>query len=173
MSHDKREREIRRVEPGDAERVRDLHEVALRDAGAFVEGGPDADLRDPLTAYVEAGGEFLVAAYHGRIVGMGAIRPVADRTAGAFADLRTPAAELKRMRVAPDHQRSGVGSALLDRLETAAREREFRELVLDTSLDQDGARAFYEARGFAHERDVTVSVDAGTFGLALYRKPLD
>lgn len=185
--------EIRRVRPADRERILELHENALRDAGAFIEGGPDGDLRDPIGSYVDEGGEFLVGELVGvrageisgersgetsgerasNIVAMGALRPIPERTRDAFESLATPAGELKRMRVDPERQRSGLGSALLSQLEGCARAKGYRELVLDTGLDQAGARAFYESKGFEHETDVTVTVDAGEFGLALYRKRLD
>lgn len=132
---------IRRFRPSDAERVLELHEEALRDVDAYAEGVPEPDLDDVKAHYFDAGGEFLVGESDGRIVAMGAFRPVEDRIAEAFASLRRPAAELKRMRVAPSHQRRGFGQQIYDELERRARESGFAELVLDVQANQKGARA--------------------------------
>nr|WP_269779269.1 GNAT family N-acetyltransferase [Propioniciclava soli] len=58
---------------------------------------------------------------------------------------------LQDILVAPDHQRGGVGTALLAAvLEPFA---DVRQQVLITD-DDPGQRAFYEARGFTEIRDV-------------------
>jgi ribosomal protein S18 acetylase RimI-like enzyme len=164
---------FRRYQPADAESVLRLHERALRNDGAFTEGAPDADLRAPLEAYVEAGGEFLVGERVGAIVAMGAYRPAHEWIVDAVGDVAEPAAELKRMRVDPAHQRQGLGTAVLDRLEASAREDGYREFLLDTGVDQAGTRAFYEARGFTQVGVTTVDFGGDIVELALYRKQID
>ena len=67
---------------------------------------------------------------------------------GALKRLALDRAEIKRMRVHPDHQRSGLGKAVLDRLEHAARELGVSTLVLDTTTVQAAALAFYAKNGF-------------------------
>lgn len=54
--------------------------------------------------------------------------------------------------VAPDHQRAGIGGALLDAV--LERSRHVRQIVLLTD-DEDGQRAFYQSRGFTETHDVT------------------
>jgi GNAT superfamily N-acetyltransferase len=80
---------------------------------------------------------------------MGAYRPF-DEAPAAFdypaRDL--PTAELKRMRVAPRHQRRGYGERILGTLEERAWEDGFERLVLDTGPEMDGAQAFYATHGF-------------------------
>ena len=71
---------IRRFRASDTNAIRALHELALRDAGALLDG-PDAlaldsDLDDIATSYIDAGGDFLVDAVDGGIVAMGALRPI-------------------------------------------------------------------------------------------------
>lgn len=150
----------------------ELHERALRD-DAFTADAPDEDLRDPLAAYVDSGGEFLVGERDGEIVAMGAYRPAHEWIRNAVDDVAEPAAELKRMRVDPDHQRQGFGTTVLDRLEASARADGFREFLHDTGVDQTETRAFYEARGFRHETTTSVEFEGVMIDLALYRKRLD
>jgi len=164
---------IRRYRSADEDRVLELHEEALRDVDAYVEGVSDPDLEDIEGEYLGSGGEFLVGRLRGRIVAMGAFRPVAERTASAFDSLARPAAEVKRMRVDPDHQRRGFGGAVYDELEARARKGGYRELVLDTRPHQTGARRFFEAKGFKEERRVTVEAFEEPFDLLYYRKPLE
>ncbi len=55
--------------------------------------------------------------------------------------------------VGSDHQRSGVGGALLRHLESSLRRADGRLLLVETSTDpdQDGARAFYAGQDFTEE----------------------
>jgi GNAT superfamily N-acetyltransferase len=164
---------IRRYQPGDAERLRALHEAAMRDADAYDPDVPDDDLDAIEATYFDSGGEFLVGTVGGDVVAMGALRPAADRTAPPFDTLRDPAAEVTRMRVDPDHQRQGFGRRLLAALEDRAREMGYRDLFLDTQAHQQAARCLYESSGFEQERVVEVEAFGDTFELLLYRKPLD
>lgn len=164
---------IRRFRPSDEERVFELHEEALRDADAYAEGVPEPDLDDVEAHYLDAGGEFLVGLADDRIVAMGAFRPVEDRVAEAFDSLRRPTAELKRMRVAPSHQRRGFGQQIYDELERRAHASGFAELVLDVQAHQEGARRFYERNGFKVERRVEIEAFGETLDTVFYRKPLD
>ncbi|MGB3681563.1 MAG: hypothetical protein WA990_03670 [Rubrobacteraceae bacterium] len=74
MILDKDTLQIRRYETLDLPAVLRLHEVALRDVGAYVEDEAwDEDLRDIEATYLEDG-EFLDGLYRGRLVAMGALR---------------------------------------------------------------------------------------------------
>lgn len=163
---------VRRYRADDGTAVRQLHATAMRDAGAFTEGADDADLDDVVGTYL-ADGEFLVATLGGEVVGMGAFRPVDEGIAALHGGVDDHAAEIKRMRVAPDQQREGIGQRLYDGLERRARERGVRELVLDTMPSLTAARRFYEANGFVHERDVDVEWEGEELTLVLYRKRLE
>lgn len=168
--------EFRGYEPSDHDAVHALHERGLRAAGTWTDPAelPDrveADLEDIEDAYLDSGGEFLVCEGAGDggpgLLAMGGFRPLPAETFHDRPDGRT--AELKRMRVDPDHHREGVGSALLRELERSAEAAGFEYLVLDTGVEMDGARAFYERYGYAHRGDVTVPHGET---LALYLKPL-
>jgi len=132
---------IQRFLSSDKAQVRTLHELALRGAGALIEGPDgealDRDLDDVEASYIEVSGEFLVDDVDGRIVAMGALRPVGSRHA-----------ELKRMRVHPEWQRQGRGRSMLAALEQRARDLGFRRLSLDTTEQQVAARSLYTSAGY-------------------------
>lgn len=170
----------------------------MRDVGAFVEGTSDPDLDDVEGTYLDTGGEFLVGEVGGRVVSMGAFRPVA----GYLAELLPPAdadgadgadasdasdqpadatgptapldatAELKRMRVDPARQRRGYGRRTYRELERRARDRGFERVVLDTTPDQPAARGLYESEGFERIRRAHVGPGDERFELLVYAKPL-
>jgi GNAT superfamily N-acetyltransferase len=131
--------ELRRFDDDDAEAVRELHDLALADAGAHLGSGPwDDDLRSIRDAYLQDGGEFLVGWLDGRLVAIGALRHV---TAAA--------AEIKRMRVHPRFQRRGFGRAVLARLEDRARQLGYSKLRLDTTVMQTAAQALFACEGYS------------------------
>jgi putative acetyltransferase len=65
-----------------------------------------------------------------------------------MAALNVPTAELKRMFVSPSARGSGLGIALLEAIESAARSRGIRTLRLETGLPQEAALALYERAGY-------------------------
>ena len=88
---------------------------------------------------IEGGkGTFLVARIDGRAVGCGAIRRLDPSTA-----------EIKRMFVEPGLRGTGIGRAILDRLESSGRELGVGRLVLETGIHQAAAIALYRAAGFS------------------------
>lgn len=162
---------IRRYRPDDRERVDAVREAALRDTGAFFEDGPgDAD--DLTAEYLQAGGEFLVGEANGRIVATGAFRPVRGVVTRHLDSFGDETAELKRMHVAPAHQRRGYGRRMLTELQRRARERGYAELVLVTTGPQTAAQRFYEAAGFAEAERERVEFRGEAFDAIVYRKPL-
>jgi ribosomal protein S18 acetylase RimI-like enzyme len=149
---------IRRYEPADHDQVWDLHNLALNRVKAHGGNGQwDDDLHHVDEIYLHAGGEFLVGVLEGRIVAMGGLRRVDDRRAA-----------IKRMRVHPDVQRQGYGSAILCALEARAVALGYRTLSLDTTTRQTPAQAFYTRHGY---RDVGRD-RYGQFELILYQKTL-
>jgi GNAT superfamily N-acetyltransferase len=129
---------IRRFIASDAPEAWELHKVGLRQYGIDRGDGPwDDDLRDITSTYLATRGEFLVAVNGDRLVGMGGLRQVDAATA-----------EIKRMRVRPDFQRRGIGTAILQRLVDRARELGYRSLILDTTAHQVPAQNLYFKNGF-------------------------
>ena len=128
---------VRRYRPRDADAVRRLNDEVLRAAGTDPEDIPHPeDIEDVESAYLDTGGEFLVAESEGSVIGMGGLR--VDGTEG----------ELFRMRVALDCQREGVGTAILEALEDAARERGVELLRAQTAQRQSAAVSFYPKHGY-------------------------
>ncbi|WP_338044130.1 GNAT family N-acetyltransferase [Natronorubrum halophilum] len=97
---------VRRYRPADNPRVRELHEIAMRDVDAYVEGVPDGDLESVTEVFLESGGEFLVGEIDDRIVAMCAFRSIddADYIDDFVPGLPESAVELTRMRVDPDQR---------------------------------------------------------------------
>jgi ribosomal protein S18 acetylase RimI-like enzyme len=130
--------EIREFQPDDQPAVWELHRIGLQQYGVDFGDGPwDDDLRDIPTAYAQNRGQFLVAADGERLIGMGGVRQI-----------DCDVAEIKRMRVHPEFQRQGIGTAILERLESTARGLGFRTIVLDTTEEQVPAQRFYAKHGF-------------------------
>jgi len=97
--------------------------------------GLDRDLDDVAGVYLRAGGEFLVGEAGGEVVAMGVLQRFSREEA-----------EIKRMRVRPDHWRRGFGQNILDALE--GRALGYRTLRLHTTAGQTAARRLYEKNGF-------------------------
>jgi ribosomal protein S18 acetylase RimI-like enzyme len=163
---------IREYEPDDQRRVWELHETALRETGAYFEGAPESDLEDIEGAYLDRGGTFLVGVASGEVVTMGAFRPATGYITEFVDDLPDDTAEVKRMRVAPGHQRKGYGQEIFGELERRARERGVTELVLDTTPHLEAAQQFYEDNAFEMVANETVEYEDGEFELLFYRKSL-
>lgn len=144
---------VRRYRASDEAAALALHVHALEHAGGYIPGPWNDDLR----AIEEVYDEFLVGYAGEQLVAMGGLRRL-SATSG----------ELKRMRVHPDHQRQGLGQAILDRLEASAVELGLRELILDTTTSQTAAQAFYRKNGY----EETGREKHGRFELVLLRKRL-
>lgn len=79
--------------------------------------------------------------------------------------------------VREDWRRRGVGGALLDAAEQAARGAGLPTLALDTGLENDGAQAVYLGRGFrertrTHAPDPATALALGGVGFVSYVKAL-
>jgi putative acetyltransferase len=96
-------------------------------------------LDDPIGAYIDTGGEILIAELNGRAVGCVALVP--DAT-GAY--------ELSKMAIAPDLRGRGAGRALLSAAIDHARALGARSLFLGSSRKLANAVHLYEALGFEH-----------------------
>jgi putative acetyltransferase len=121
----------------DSQEARRLIEAL--DAGLAELYPPEQRFGPNLTAdqLEDGGGTFLVARQDGEAVGCGAIRLLDAATA-----------EVKRMFVEPGHRGHGIGRAVLDGLEGAARQLGARRLVLETGVYQAAAIALYRRAGF-------------------------
>lgn len=131
----------------DFEQVWNLHELALKSAGAFLHGhGPwDDDLKDIHSNYLKNRGAFLVLelqdGVHSRIIAMGALRRMTEGRE-----------EIKRMRVHPDYQGQGLGKLMLQNLEEIAKVFGYQSLQLDTTILQKAAIGLYSKFGYKEIR---------------------
>lgn len=82
----------------------------------------------------------LIARVDGTAVGCGAVR--------IFADVDPPYAEIKRMFVHPDYRGRGMAKAIIDALESAARERRMSLMRLETGIHQPEANGLYARQGY-------------------------
>jgi GNAT superfamily N-acetyltransferase len=103
------------------------------------------DLNDIGATYAHAA--FLVAWWHGTIVGTGALIPRSAHSA-----------ELVRMSVAAHMRRHGIGTRLLEHLVAHAKTWGHRHLILETTATWHGVIAFYQRHRFqiTHYRDGNV-----------------
>ncbi|HEY3310401.1 MAG TPA: GNAT family N-acetyltransferase [Anaerolineales bacterium] len=87
--------------------------------------------------YGQGKGLFLAVEDEKRLVGIGAIKPLEGQTA-----------ELKRIWLLEEYHGRGIGYRLVTRLLEFASEAGYRRVVLQTSLEQVRALAFYRRLGF-------------------------
>src|SRR3954451_6834481 len=145
--------QIRKYLPQDRDQVWDLHNLALSLAGAHAGNEWYEDLHDIEGFYLSNQGEFLVGLLDRRVVAMGALKRITREKA-----------EVKRMRVHPDHQRKGFGQQILSALEERAAELGYRTLTLDTAVIQVPAQQLYLKNGFRETgRAVFVGFDVILF----------
>ena len=163
---------LRRYRPEDHDRVQQLHDEPMRAIGEFIDSVPDDDVADIEASYLDAGGEFLVGEYDGKLVAMGGFRPADGYLAAAIDCDPETAGEIKRRRVDEASQGRGFGQQVYDALEQRAREMGFTELVLDTSSKQPVAQQLYEKNGFAVVETIPLVYKDDQFEVAFYRKSL-
>jgi putative acetyltransferase len=142
--------DLRPFAPSDAPQIRDLfirvnRELALaplrHQFELYIEHSLAEEIDRITDYYVERGGRFWVADFARRIVGMFGLERSAER-----------AAELRRMYVAPEFRRQGLGRRMLAFAEDAARSMGFDKMVLSTSELQVAAIALYRTHGYVLDR---------------------
>ena len=167
---------IRRYEAGDLASVKSLHdrvgpfrpedEAAVRTmhqraAAARVTGNrwfphvpdPQADSLDDIEGSYAA---FWVAVdFEAEVVGMVGVRAGIGRDGWGLDHSEewksSDVAELRRLRVAPEVRRQGVGAGLTQMVIDWARQQRFRMVVLNTTSPQAPARALYKSLGFREQ----------------------
>ena len=113
-----------------------LNEITYGDAAAVPDDGFRAHLDDPATT------DYLVVV-DGETVGFVTLetgeRPSRER--GRYLDV-------VNLDIDPEHRNEGYGTAVLDRVETMAREADRDYLTVSCEWNNDGARRFYRDAGF-------------------------
>jgi PPOX class probable F420-dependent enzyme len=161
MSHDLH---IRDFEPRDLAAVLALNVRAME---ADADPRESAKLRPELLNIPEnfqQDGAFLVGTIDEELVAMGSVRPESGMSY-----------RVNFVRVAIDHQRSGIARRLMAALEARARDLGATAIVLDTTVEQVAAQRLYAAIGYTetHRSTVTYETYGQTFEVVNYRKTLD
>ncbi|MEV4073444.1 GNAT family N-acetyltransferase [Nonomuraea fuscirosea] len=130
---------IRRYRWSDLDTILALHQICLAEVGLVPGDGVyyDDDFPRIQEIYLACGGDFLVGEAASRVVSMGGLRPVDTGTA-----------EVCRLRVHPEFQGRGFGTAMLVALERRAVELGFHLVRGDTTLNQEAALALYARQGW-------------------------
>ena len=153
---------VRDATPEDAEAVMAAHVAAIE------RFGPTAYDDEQVAAWAErpAGAEpyrenarsdeevFVVAEQESDVVGFGHLVPPEARADDSPDD----EGEVLAVYVHGDHAREGVGTALLEHLEAAARERGLASLVLTASANAVG---FYERHGYERVQETVHETTGG------------
>ncbi|GLZ07609.1 GNAT family N-acetyltransferase [Actinomadura sp. NBRC 104412] len=153
---------LRRYRADDHATVLELHREGLAQVGLRPGDGVyyDHDFFRMEDIYLRNDGEFIVGELDGRIVAMGGLRRAdlvpagRDRALGGYV-LGGPAldaVEMVRLRVHPDVQRRGYGSAVVRALEQRAAEFGYRVLRADTTELQQSALRLYRRFGWTEVR---------------------
>lgn len=129
--------------PADAEALAEMMRAAAK--VAFRETYPvyPPDSEPPSVAELASGwvGITVVAERNGEIVGGGVVGPDAGVPTGWLID---------RLYIHPDHWSSGIGTQILPRLVTAARDAGATGINLWALEISDASRRFYERHGWRH-----------------------
>ena len=139
-------------QPADQSAVKALVLAGLVDHWGKLDPTLNPDLNDIAESYHDA--VFLVAKQEERVVGCGALVP---------HDVDT--AEIKRMSVAAELRRQGLGRRILTALCEQAKARGFQRIILETTETWDEVITFYLAFGFQithyQDQDVYFELEIG------------
>ena len=151
---------IRSYEAKDAEACRRLYREGLL-AGTLAENDTGVDIDDIEMAYMRQEGNhmFVAEMSGGEVVGMIGIQ---GNEPGV--------GEIRRLRVAQDYRRKGIGSSLLERALRFCEEKQYLKITLDTYIDREPAVRLFEKFRFKHSRTKRVGQkDLMYFYLDLYQ----
>jgi len=141
---------IRPFRPGDHPRVRDIFidwnrhitQPGMEDLFAsYIQMALDEEIDHISEYYGRPGFGFWVAEIDGTVAGMVGLERLEDGEA-----------EVRRMYVAAEFRRRGLGRRLLAHVEDRARDLGYARMVLSTSALQPQAKALYEVSGYDLER---------------------
>jgi GNAT superfamily N-acetyltransferase len=140
---------VRLYEPADQPQVRALHDRTPPAGSPATTPQPwPSDLDQIERAYLA----FWVAIEHdgtaSRVVGIAGVEPAGPDVPRAVLRGRSNVARLKRMRVAPERQRHGLGTQLTEAAIGWVREHGFATLLLETTAQQTAAIGLYQRMGF-------------------------
>ncbi len=137
---------IRSFRKGDMKACTRLYREGLV-GGKLAENDTGLDIDDIDSAYMNHdGSHFWVAESDGEIVGMIGVQAHEPGLA-----------EIRRLRVAQDLRRRGIGSALVEEALKFCHERGYIKITLDTFMEREPAIKLFEKFHFRHNRSRNVS----------------
>ena len=152
---------IRSYQPADQEAVSRLYDEGLL-LGQLAPNDTGADVENIYVAYFdEPHNHFWVAELDGEVVGMIGVAAEENRVA-----------EVRRLRVEKNWQRSSLASKLLETAIDHVKNHGFLKVVLDTHFERDAVLHSFERLGFQHTRTRNLAnKELLEFYLDLYRPP--
>jgi len=130
--------QLRQYKTSDQDAVWQLHVDGLKQTGSYIDNRKyDEDMLNIEGTYLDNGGEFFVASFDNKVVGMGGLLKMNNKIA-----------EVKRMRVNIAYQQKGIGSLIIEILIKRAKELGYKKLELDTTENMHAAKRLYEKHGF-------------------------
>ncbi len=161
FKHDERVH-IRTYDAADQDSVSRLYTEGLL-VGQIPDNDTGADIEMIEQAYLESRrSHFWVAEVDRAVVGMIGV-----------ADDENDVAEIRRLRVEPEHQDAGIANRLLEMALSFCRHHGYLKVRLDTRVDSDnGAMALFERFAFQHTRSRDVpGKEVLEFYQDIYREP--
>jgi ribosomal protein S18 acetylase RimI-like enzyme len=138
---------IRSFTPQDLQVCRKLYWEGLI-GGKIAENDTALDLDDIDQVYIKnTGNHFWVAENtKGEVVGMIGVQHYEEGKA-----------QIRRLRVAKDHRRRGIGSALLETALAFCQSKQYIKIMLDTFMEREPAIALFRKFNFVHSQTRVVS----------------
>lgn len=144
---------LRQAEQGDVDAIMEIAENTWKDSYRDILSGDTIESvverwysRENLEEQVESH-FFLVAEEEGRVVGF------------AHATFMGSSADLHRIYLDPEHQRSGIGTALYEKIEHLLEEKAVEKIELEVLAENRKGISFYEKHGFQEEREEDVILE--------------
>lgn len=151
---------VRTFESGDQQAVLHLYDHGLL-AGQIAPNDTGADIDNLREAYFDSERHhFWVADLNGRVVGMIGVASDEPHTA-----------EVRRLRVLPEHQQTPIACKLLETAVNHCKHHGYLKVRLDTRFERDAAVDLFDSVGFQHTRTRSMrDKDLLEFYLDLYRQ---
>lgn len=137
---------IRDWQPGDRQAAAQVISSVLAEYGLTWEPeGADRDVLEVESAYLQTGGEFWVIEGDRQLVGTAAYHPISKGE---------KAVEIRKMYLLPSVRGQGLGSFLLQTLESRIQAQGYQQIWVETASVLQQAIWLYERRGYARATGV-------------------
>ncbi len=128
---------IRPFTPTDQTNAKALILAGLGERFGYIDYSLNQDINDIWAAYINAGNLFIVVETDGKLIGT-----------GALIQESSSVGRIVRMSVAPNFRRQGIARTLVLYLIEAAKQRDYRQILVETNSDWHSARKLYRNCGF-------------------------